>query len=189
MNSLLVSLRMLLVLTVLTGVIYPLAITGLAQLFFPRQANGSVIEYAGGAVGSDLVGQNFTSDRYFWPRPSAVDYNPLPSGGSNLGPTSIALQDKITERKARLVFAGSSPDAPPDLLLASGSGLDPHISPEAAFYQIDRVLNARGGLSEPRRQALEVLVQSHTEGPQWGLFGEPRVNVLRLNLALDSLLR
>ena len=187
MNTLWVSLRMLLALTLLTGVVYPLALTGLAQLFLPGKANGSVIEHAGGLVGSDLVGQNFTSDRYFWPRPSAVDYSPLPSGGSNLGPTSRALLNKIAERRARLVSAGNPVEVPPDLLLASGSGLDPHISPEAAFYQIDRVQRARG-VPESWRPELAALVRSRTEGPQWGLFGEPRVNVLRLNLALDSLL-
>jgi potassium-transporting ATPase KdpC subunit len=188
MNTLWVSLRMLLALTLLTGVAYPLALTGLAQLFLPGQANGSLIKHEGRLAGSECVGQSFTSERYFWPRPSAVDYNPLPSGGSNLGPTSQALLDMIAERRAHLASEGDSVKVPPDLLLASGSGLDPHISPEGAFYQMDRVLRARGAPASERSE-LAALVRSYTEGPQWGLFGEPRVNVLRLNLALDSLLR
>jgi len=185
MKTLLVSLRMLAVLTLLLGLAYPLAMTGVARVLFPWQAEGSLIAATDGSVGSHWIGQNFTSDRYFWSRPSATDYNPQPSSGSNLGPTSAALATKVAERRTRL-GAASNADVPADLLFASGSGLDPHISPGAAHYQIARVLEARG-LPETRRAELESLVQAHTEGPQYGLFGDPRVHVLRLNLALDSI--
>ncbi len=185
MKTLLNSVRMLLVLTVLTGLLYPLAITGVAQLFFPAKANGSFVQVNGAKVGSSLIGQNFGSDRYFWPRPSAVGYNPMPSGGSNFGPTSAALRDSIAARAAKLgVPVGM---APADLLTASGSGLDPDISPEAANFQIDRIVKVRG-LNSSDKARLEALIVSHTLAPQIQLFGEPRVNVLKLNLALDSLL-
>jgi K+-transporting ATPase ATPase C chain len=187
MKTFLISLRMILAMTVLTGVAYPLALTGLAQVIFHRQANGSFVERNGQPVGSVLVGQKFASVRYFWPRPSAVDYNPLPSSGSNLGPTSAAMVAKIAERRAHFASTGDPQTVPPDLLQASGSGLDPHISPAGALYQVPRVLSARG-VDGVRAPELEALIEAHTEGPQWSLFGEPRVNVLLLNLALDSLL-
>ena len=185
MKTIWISIRMLVVMTVLTGVIYPLVITGVAQITLPKKADGSMIESGGRKLGSALIGQQFSSERYFWPRPSAVSYNPLPSGGTNLGPTAGVLRDSIQARANRL--GGAVASLPSDLLQASGSGLDPHISPEAAIFQVERVATARG-LSASHRTRIMTLVQSHIEPPQFGLFGEPRVNVLKLNLALDSLM-
>ena len=172
------SLLLYLALTLLTGIIYPLALTGLAQVLFPDQANGSRVFENGKLIGSDLIAQKFTSPRYFWPRPSAADFATVPSGASNFGPTSADLKKMIAARRAE--FGRNAPD---DLLTASGSGLDPHISPEAAHFQTARVAAARH--LDPVRVA--DLVARLTEGPQFGFLGEPRVNVLRLNLALDQL--
>ena len=181
------SLSLLLVLTVVTGILYPLAATGLAQVLFPHQANGSLIVKDGKSVGSALIGQSFTDPKYFWGRPSATSpnaYNALSSTGSNLGPTNPALTDAVKQRIAALHAAdpGNTAPVPVDLVTASGSGLDPQISPAAAQYQVARVANARG-LSTSQVQAL---VDEYTEGRQLGVLGEPRVNVLRLNLALDA---
>ena len=181
--------RMLLVLTVLTGILYPIAITLAANVVFPAQANGSLIVRDGQVIGSALIGQSFTSERYFWPRPSAINYNPLPSGGSNLGPTSAALRAIVIERAAAIRAANHLPDGtsiPADLLFASGSGLDPQVSPDAVRLQIDRVATARGFTSAQRDQ-LAALVERSIELPQFGLLGEPRVNVLLLNLAVDQI--
>ncbi len=181
--------RLLLVLTVLTGVLYPIAITLAANVLFPTQANGSLIVRDGQVIGSALIGQSFTSERYFWPRPSAIDYNPLPSGGSNLGPTSAVLHAKVIERAASIRQANHLPEEaviPVDLLFASGSGLDPHLSPDAVRLQIDRVAAARG-FTAAQRDQLAARVESSIELPQFGLLGEPRVNVLLLNLALDQI--
>jgi K+-transporting ATPase ATPase C chain len=180
--------KMLLVMTVLTGVFYPLVITGIAQLLFAHKAGGSLILRDGSVIGSDLVGQRFTSPKYFWSRPSAVEYNPMPSGGSNLGPTSAALKTLIDERRRRLQMTPHETGRafPAELLCASGSGLDPHISPEAARFQIPRVALERA-LDSTGTTMLLVLIANHTEQPAWGVLGEARVNVLRLNLALDSL--
>lgn len=181
------SLSLLLVLTVVTGVLYPLAATGLAQLIFPHQANGSLIVKDGKPVGSALIGQSFTAPKYFWGRPSATSpnaYNAASSSGSNLGPSNPALTDAVKQRIAALHAAdpGNTAPVPVDLVTASGSGLDPQISPAAAQYQVARVANARG-LSTAQVQAL---VNEYTEGRQLGVLGEPRVNVLRLNMALDA---
>jgi K+-transporting ATPase ATPase C chain len=174
-------------LSILTGLVYPGLVTGIGALVFPDQTAGSLIERDGKTVGSALIGQSFTEPRYFWGRLSATagrPYNAAASGGSNLGPLNPALQQAVEARVAALRVA--DPDQrdpiPVDLVTASGSGLDPHISPAAAVYQIGRVAKARG-LTEARVRAL---VDEHTEGRQFGLFGEPRVNVLALNLALDS---
>jgi K+-transporting ATPase ATPase C chain len=183
------ALVILALLTLLTGVAYPLAVTAAAQAAFPAQANGSLVSAGGQVVGSALIGQANTAPRYFWPRPSAIGYNPLPSGGSNLGPTSAALQAAVAARAADLRAANHlSADVPlpPDLLFASGSGLDPHISPEAARLQIDRVAQARQ-FTPAQRAALAALVDRFVEPPQWGVLGQPRVNVLQLNLAVDCL--
>lgn len=174
-------------LTVLTGLVYPLMVTGMAQLFFPWQANGSLIVRDGKPVGSVLIGQPFDAPQYFWSRPSATSpfpYNAAASAGSNLGPTNEALVKAVQARIDALKAAdpGNPKPIPVDLVTASASGLDPHISPAAADYQVRRVAKARGTDEAVLRQ----LVASHTHGRQWGLLGEPRVNVLELNLTLDS---
>jgi potassium-transporting ATPase KdpC subunit len=183
------SLLLLVTLSVLTGVIYPLLITGMAQVMFPRQANGSLIYRDGKAVGSTLIGQNFDEPKYFWGRPSAttpVAYNAASSGGSNLGPTNPALLDAVRTRIAALKAAdpNNSAPIPVDLVTTSGSGLDPHISPAAAEYQVGRVARVRGVSEDAVRQ----LVIQHTEKRTLGLLGEPRVNVVELNLDLDSII-
>jgi len=180
------SLRVLGFLTLLTGCLYPLAMTGLAWLLFPDQSIGSSVIVDGKSVGSSLVGQAFTRPEYFWPRPSATDYSALPSGGSNLGPTSRTLTEQVEARRISLTDPDHSGRIPTELLYASGSGIDPHISPEAARYQINRVAKARK-FDVLRVRDVEQLVARHTEGRTFGLLGEPRVNVLLLNLALDSL--
>ncbi len=182
-----ISLLMLLVFTVITGVLYPLAVTGIAQAVFPRQANGSLIRQHGQVIGSALIGQPFRSPRYFWSRPSATapfPDNSLASGGSNLGPTNPVLLQQVKARIAALHAADPSQHAPipVDLVTASGSGLDPDISPAAALYQVPRIARLRH-LSEQRVRAL---VTRYTTPRQLGFLGEPRVNVLELNLALDA---
>jgi K+-transporting ATPase ATPase C chain len=182
------SIRMLIVMTVITGVAYPLIVTGIAQVVFPGKANGSLIHRNEKIVGSRLIGQPFSDPKYFWTRPSATSptpYNGAASSGSNQGPTNPALKDAVEGRVKALRDAGgdASKPVPVDLVTASGSGLDPHISPAAAEYQVPRVSKARG-LPEER---VRDLVRAHTEGRQLGILGEPRVNVLELNLALDTL--
>ena len=177
---------MLLIFTVITGIIYPLAVTGIAQVVFPHQSNGSLIMTADGkAVGLELIGQQFDDPSYFWGRPSAANYNAAASSGSNYGPLNPALMDMVQTRIDALKAA--DPDntlpIPVDLVTASGSGLDPHISVASALYQVSRVATARG-LNEADVIAL---VNQYTEGRQFGFLGEPRVNVLLLNLALDEI--
>lgn len=179
---------LLLLLTAITGLLYPLAVTGLAQLVFPHQANGTLIQRDGKPVGSMLIGQQFTEPKYFWGRPSATTpqpYNGTASGGSNLGPSNPALTDAVKARIAALRAAdpGNHAPVPVDLVTASGSGLDPDISPAAAQYQVHRVARARD-LPDAKVQGL---VDRYTRGRQFGVLGEPRVNVLELNLALDRL--
>jgi K+-transporting ATPase ATPase C chain len=187
MNKLLFqSIRLTAVFTVLTGLAYPLVITGVAQLAFRDKANGSLIERDGKIIGSELLAQEFQRPRYFWPRPSADGYATVPSGASNLGPTSAALQSNVAARAAAIRAANkllADATIPADLLFTSGSGLDPHISPEAARLQVARVATARG-VSE---ESIKALIERFIELPQFGFLGEPRVNVLLLNLALDRL--
>jgi len=180
------ALILLALLTVLTGVIYPAVVTVIAQVIFPHQANGGLIVKDGKVVGSTLIGQPFDDPKYFWGRPSATSpfpYNASSSSGSNLSPTNPALVKSVQERVAALRAAdpGNPAPVPVDLVTASGSGLDPHISPAAALYQVNRVAKARK--LEPA--VVRDLVERHTEGRQLGVLGEPRVNVLALNLALD----
>jgi K+-transporting ATPase ATPase C chain len=173
-------------LTLLTGVIYPAVVTVIAQVIFPQQANGSLIRSADGTpVGSALIGQPFSDPKYFWPRPSATTdfpYNALASGGSNLGPTNKDLISQVAERVKAFRESGIQGPLPADLVMASGSGLDPHISLGAALMQIPRIVKER----KVNEEKVRALVQEHLEGRQFGFLGVPRVNVLKLNLALDK---
>lgn len=176
--------------TVLTGLLYPVLVTGVAQLVFPHAANGSLVQEGEQVLGSELIGQPFDDVRYFWSRPSATapsPYNAAASTGSNLGPMNPALTDAVTARIAALRAADPAQKAsvPVDLITASGSGLDPHVSPAAALYQVARVAKARHLPAERLRE----LVTTHTEGRDFGVLGEPRVNVLALNRALDAISR
>jgi potassium-transporting ATPase KdpC subunit len=181
MKTVIQSLRMNLVFILILGFIYPVIVTLAGQALFKEKAEGSFITRDGKTIGSRLIAQKFESAKYFHPRPSAIDYNPLPSGGSNLGPTSKKLQDSVVQARTNL---GSS--APKEMLYASASGLDPHLSPEGAAFQVSRVAQARG--FDPQKTAqLEQLVRSMTRGRDLGFLAEPVVNVLELNLALDQM--
>jgi len=188
-KQMIIALKFLLVMTILTGMLYPLVMTGIAQLFFRSNANGSLVMRDGKIIGSSLIGQRFDSTAYFWPRPSATEYNPIPSGASNYGPTSDTLKKQVAARRMAFAANNSLPGGtlvPKEMLFASGSGLDPHISPEAAMLQMDRVASARK-FSETQKLKLKQLITDQTEGPQYYLFGEPRVNVFKLNLALENI--
>jgi K+-transporting ATPase ATPase C chain len=186
-KQLIPALRITIVLTILTGILYPAVVTGLSQLLFSHQANGSLITRNGHVIGSELIGQNFNRPEYIQPRPSAAGndgYDPTASGGSNYGPTSQKLADRV---KASVdAFHKANPDyhgpIPADLVTASASGLDPHLSPAAVDVQVARVATARGVSAD----SVRALVAQHTEGRDLGFLGEPRVNVLKLNLALDE---
>lgn len=183
------ALKIFLILTSLTGLAYPLAVTCLARLFYADKAAGSFIMNGGKNSGSELIGQSFSGPRYFWGRPSATGYNPLPSGGSNLSPVSPALRKQVQLNTA--AFLAANPAAggktvPPEMVFASASGLDPHITPRAAEAQLERVIRARG-FDSNRKKELVSLIASLTESKGLGIFGESRVNVLELNLGLDNI--
>src|SRR3984893_11896458 len=199
LNQIRPAIVLIVLMTVLTGLAYPLFMTGLAQVLFPSQAAGSLIEKDGKVIGSALIGQNFTSDKYFHGRPSATTdtdpndatktvpapYNAANSGGSNLGPTSKALGDRVKDDAAKLAAENPNTPIPADLVTTSASGLDPDITPAGALFQVPRVAKARGLAEAKVRQ----LVEDHIAGPLLGIIGEPHVNVLKLNLALDAMHR
>lgn len=184
-KNLITSVLMTLVTTILFGVAFPLLVTGLAQIIFPKQANGQLINHNGRVVGSRLIGQSFSSPGYFHSRPSnaGTGYDAASSGGSNLGPTNQSLIARVQSDADRLQAENPSTPIPIDLLTSSASGLDPHISPEAAEFQVPRIAKERGVNDDVIREA----IHQHTESRQFGALGEPRVNVLELNLALDEI--
>lgn len=188
-KQLIIALKFLLIMTVLTGIVYPVFMTAIAQLGFQSKANGSLITKNGKIVGSGLLGQKFDSSTYFWSRPSATGYNPVPSGASNMGPSSDTLRklvDSRCELFARLNSLPVAESVPIEMVFASGSGLDPHISPESAFMQVDRIARERHFTSY-QKESLIVDIKLLTESPQLLCLGEKRVNVLKLNLQLDAL--
>ncbi len=185
MKLLIQAIRQTILWTIVTGILYPVVVTVIAQTAFHNQANGSLIVRNGTVVGSELIAQQFQTDKYFWPRPSAGSYATVPSGASNLGPTSAALQSNVLANAAAFRTGNKLPaDAPvpADMVFTSASGLDPHISPAAARLQVARVAAARGVSAD----AVSALVEQFVEPPQWGFLGQERVNVLRLNVALDE---
>jgi K+-transporting ATPase ATPase C chain len=189
MKTLIISIKLFLFLTMITGIIYPLIITGIAQVAFPEKANGSLLYKDNKLIGSKLIGQQFDSSYYFASRPSAVSYNPLPSGGSNLALTSIKLKEIVAARKRQFIACNqldSLAEIPSEMLFASASGLDPHISVEAALLQVARIAETRN-LNEIQKKKLIGLVNSLNEKPQFGIFGEYRLNVLLLNIQTDSI--
>jgi potassium-transporting ATPase KdpC subunit len=182
------AIGLIVVMTAITGLVYPGVVTAVAQVALPSQANGSMVVADGRPVGSVLIGQSFAGPRYLWPRPSAAGadgYDAMASGGSNLGPTNRKLIDAVTERVAALRAANGDGPIPVDLVTTSASGLDPHISPAAAEYQVGRIAAARGVPADEVRAAID----RHTDGPMLGFLGESHVNVLEVNLDLDGLLR
>jgi potassium-transporting ATPase KdpC subunit len=189
MKTLIISLKIFLFFTVLTGIIYPLLITLITQVAFHSKANGSIIFKNSKAIGSELIGQQFDSTIYFMSRPSSVSYNPLPSGGSNFGLTNQKLLDQVTERKQHFIDVNQlekNTIIPSEMLFASASGLDPHISPQAALLQVNRISKTRN-LTVVQKEKLVKVIHSITEKPQFLCLGETRINVLQLNLALDNL--
>jgi potassium-transporting ATPase KdpC subunit len=189
LKQIIIALKVLLIMTILTGIIYPLFVYGISQLAFPYNANGSLIKQNGIVIGSELVGQPFDSLTYFWPRPSSQGYNPIPSGGSNYGPTSKKLDSLISARRESFRNSNGLDDKvaiPNEMLCASASGLDPHISPEAARLQMNRIVKFRK-LNDQQQKELCKLCNNLTEPPQFHLLGNERINVFILNLELDKI--
>jgi potassium-transporting ATPase KdpC subunit len=188
-KQVLISVKILLMFSLVTGIIYPVFITALANLLFKDKANGSLIKKNDQVIGSSLIGQAFDSSAYFWPRSSAIGYNPLPSGGSNLGLTNEKIRQQLMEREQYFLRGNSLPSGthvPSEMVFASGSGLDPHISPEAVFLQVDRIAKARNFSINQRNELLK-LITKLIEEPQFHLFGQERINVFMLNLELDKI--
>jgi K+-transporting ATPase ATPase C chain len=188
-KQIIISIRLFHILTVITGIIYPLIITGISRVFFHEKAEGSLVVKNDIIIGSGLIGQKSDSTAYFWPRPSATDYQPLPSGGSNLSWSDKRLKDLVAERKEAFIKGNMLNDTtavPVEMLFASASGLDPHISSRAALLQADRIAKARK-FNDDQKLKLNLLIKKMTEKPQFSLFGEERINVFLLNLELDNL--
>lgn len=184
-----IALKFILLMTILTGVCYPLFMTGLAQVMYPSKSNGSLLIKDGKIIGSELIGQKFDSSIYFWSRPSAIGYNPVPSSGTNYGPTSDTLRKQVNARRISFATANSLPAGsviPLEMIFASASGLDPHISPEAAFLQVDRITKVRH-FNDQQKEELLKRIKDLTEEPQFLYLGESRINVLILNLELDKI--
>lgn len=189
MKTFIISIKAVLIFTIITGVLYPLLIFGIGNVAFSYQSNGSLITKDGKIIGSELIGQTFDSTIYFHPRPSAINYQPMPSSGSNLGPISVVLQHRVDSlRKAYIEYNGlpSNTIVPSDAIFASASGIDPHISLDNANFQIGRIVKARG-FDDNKKNKLTELVKIYTEKPQLGFLGEVRINVLKLNIELDKL--
>ncbi len=189
MKLIIISIKFLLFMTVFLGIVYPVFIFGVGKIIFPGKSEGSFVEKNGTVVGSELIAQQFDSSIYFQPRPSAIGYQPMPSGASNLGPTSQKLKDMSDSLRKAYITKNNLPsntDVPTDAIFASGSGIDPHISPVNALLQSDRVAKERN-FDSNRKKQLADLIKRLTEGPQFGLLGEPRINVFLLNLELDKL--
>jgi len=188
-NMFLISLRMVLIFTVISGFIYPIIITGGSWIFFHDNAEGNLVKINGVVIGSELIGQQFDSVSYFHSRPSVINYQPLPSGASNMGWSDRRLKDAVASRKEAFIKENLLPDTtaiPSEMLFASGSGIDPHISPRAAFLQVDRITLSRNFTVEQKNK-LTRLIMDMTEKPQYTLFGEERINVFLLNLNLDKI--
>jgi potassium-transporting ATPase KdpC subunit len=189
MKSLIKSIKIFVFFTVLTGIIYPLLVTGIAKFVFPTQANGSLVHVGNKVVGSELIGQQFDNPKYFSSRPSACTYDAMASGGSNLGPTSIKLKKIAEDRRSQFLSNNGLTEStvvPSEMLYASASGLDPHISVQAALMQVDRIAKVRM-LKDSQKQRLKMLIQSLIEKPQLGFLGNERINVLQLNVKLDKM--
>ena len=188
-KAIVASLKVLLVFTFITCFFYNFFVTIISQVFFKEKANGSLITKGNKVVGSAIIGQKFDGEKYFWSRPSAIDYNPMPSGGSNLGPTSNILKEQVAERNYSFIkknFLPQNTTTPLEMLFASASGVDPHISPKAAYLQVERICRARN-FNTIQRKKLINLIEGKTEFPQFGFLGEERVNVLLLNLELENI--
>lgn len=189
MKQLIIGLKVIIILTIITGVIYPLAITAFAQIFYQSKANGSMIVNNKKIIGSELIGQMFTKPEFFWGRPSAINNNPMPSGGSNLSPVSKEFKTQFQARIDTIRKYHGNIEVnhiPKDLLFASASGVDPHISPEAAYFQVDRIASFRK-FDDKKKNMIKVIINNSIEPPQFYIFGESRVNVLLLNLRLKQL--
>jgi len=188
-KQIIITLKYFLIITILTGVVYPLFISAISIIAFPDKAAGSLIEKDGKVIGSKLIGQKFESDKYFWSRPSSVDYNPMPSGGSNSGPTSAALQKFYQDKKKNFSEKNSVKNisaVPNEMFFASASGVDPHISPISAILQVERIVKARN-YDNAKKEKVVQLINSLTENPQFGFLGNAVVNVLLLNLEVDNI--